>query len=343
MRRPPPTHRRPDGRRVRPGAFLARAVLLTWLVACRATGSGEPDVTFAPRPELAGLQAALAAGDNAQATALLDELSQGTLAREERAQLEAARNVLRGRELVAELRLALLSEESPTTPGLFELVLRAENRSGTPLTLMLPPCDLKRHRVSIDARGAEGLEFDSTLCSVLSELELGAGARERLVLLTYELPLGRAFAVRERWALATRSGEVRAEGRRYPAAEVVVGGCARERASPYLGEALPSEALAAALELEPAPDTRVLLQTALRIPPEQREQALERLIEPLDALAGRDPERVLAAEPALRWYTGNRDLGGDAEGWARYLTARRITGPESAEPRPTLDLPLRRD
>jgi len=351
MPRPWRMLRRPEEAGRRLARLLARAGWFVpgWFVLLAGCRAPEAERTAAVPPaavargDFAGLQAALAAGDDPRAAQLVNELARRELARDEAAQVEAARSVLRGRELVASLGLELASEEVSARPGLFELVLRVENRSSAALTLALPPADLKRHRATIDVRGAEGLEFDSLQCTVLSELALGPGARERRVLLTYELPLGRALAVRERWALAPRSGEVRADGRRYPAAGVVVAGCARERVSPLLGEELAPSALAAALQAEPAPDTRLLLETALRIAPTAREAALGALSEPVAALARSAPERVRAAEPALRWLTGNRDLGGDAAAWARYLAVRAQVGAETGGERPRLDLPARRE
>jgi hypothetical protein len=294
-------------------------------VACRAVagGAGAERADSVPsgpaRAELLALQAALAGGDDEAAARLIEALVGAELARAERAQVEGARKVLRGRTLVAGLEFALASEELVDTPGRFELVLRARNQNAGALTLLLPPADLRRQRATIDARGAEGLELDSKLCTVFAELEVPAGRESRWVILTYELPLGRALAVRERWRLVTRSG------------------CARERASPRL-VASPDAAAKFVAELQDAarPAPRALLEAALAIPPDEREAALAALAPLVAELARHDPERVLAAEPALRWLTQNRDLGADPAAWARYLAQR--SGPESSE-HPRLDLP----
>lgn len=340
----PRKFRRPEPRATRrPGALLRRVVPLFLLLACRASAPepGGPVVTPAggasAQNELRALQAALAAGDEERASRLIDSLGSANLAREERAQLEGARKVLRGRALVAGLELTLASEEVAGKPGLYELVLRARNRSPGTLTLLLPPADLKRHRATIDARGMEGLELDSKLCTVFAELELPGGRESRFVILSYELPLGRALAVRERWRLVTRSGELEHDGQRYPAAGVAVAGCARERVSPLLGPgASDAEALAAALRADPPPSARALLERALALPTAEREATLQALAPLVSELARSTPERVLAAEPALRWLTENRDIGADAHGWARYLAQR--SGPETSEGS-RLDLP----
>lgn len=347
MRRPRPKRlRRPEARgTTRPGAFARRVALLFLLAACQAGRRGEPEpgadpALLAPaRGEFALLKAALNAGDDEQAARLIAALDASELTREERAQLEGARKVLRGRALVADLELALASEELVDVPGRFELVLRARNRNTAAVTLHLAPADLKRQRATIDARGAEGLELDSKLCTVLADLELAPGVESRVVLLSYELPLGRALALRERWRLVTRSGEVRAEGQRYPAAAVTVAGCARERVAPLLvADPAAGSAFAATLRGTARPSARALLEAALAIPSAEREDVLTDLAPLVAELARTDPERIVAAEPALRWLTENRDLGADAGAWAHYLAHR--SGSEASD-RPRLDLPDR--
>jgi len=127
---------------------------------------------------------------------------------------------------------------------------------------------------------------------------------------------------------------------------VRVEGCVTERLSPLLSsEASTPAELLALLEAQPAPEERALLETALRLDGEQREQALAELAAPIARLALAEPERVLAAEPALRWMSGNREIGLDPLGWARYLSARAQRAASAAEdrPGPDLDLPDRLD
>jgi hypothetical protein len=62
----------------------------------------------------------------------------------------------------------------------------------------------------------------------------------------------------------------------------------------------------------------------------------------VERLAREAPERVAAAEPALRWWTENRELGPDARAWARYLAARTAFAEVEPPPPDGLDLPAPR-
>ncbi|HEX6884088.1 MAG TPA: hypothetical protein VF530_11975 [Planctomycetota bacterium] len=319
------------------------------LAACLGRGGERASVPAAPPPPLASeaneaafraLAAALRAGQDAQAGALIQRLRQGTLGAAELGLLDSAERVLAGRALVRGLALALRSEPLAEEPGRFRLVLEASSSASEPLRLRLPPADLKRLRTSIDVRGVEGLEFESKASHALADLVVPPGVTTRAEVLTYELALGRALAVRERWRLEPRAGEIECAGLRYPAQGVRVEGCERERLSPLVASG-PAEAgaLAAQLEGQAEPAVRGLLELALRTPPEAREAALAELAPVVARLARTQPERVAAAEPALRWWTQNRDLGPDAAAWARYL-AVRARGAE-ASGGDALDLPDR--
>lgn len=332
------------------------ALLALALAACLAGGEGRtPAPPDEPAPALTSaaneaafraLAAALRAGQDAQAGAVIQRLRQGPLSAPERGLVESAEKVLAGRALVRGLALALRSEPLEDAPGRFRLVLEARSSAAEPLHLALPPADLKRLRASIDVRGVEGLEFESKASHALADLVVPPGVTARTEVLTYELALGRALAVRERWRLEPRAGEIECAGVRYPAQDVRVEGCERERLSPLVA-AGPAEAgaLAARLEAEaeavPEAETRALLELALRTPPEAREAALAQLAPVVERLARTHPERVAAAEPALRWWTQNRDLGPDAAAWARYLTVRARGAPAEPGAGDALDLPDR--
>jgi len=327
--------------------LLALACLT--LAACLGGGEGRTTVPEAAPPALASeaseagfraLASALRAGQDAQAGALIQRLRQGPLTEAERGLLESAERVLAGRGLVRGLTLVLRSEALADEPGRFRLVLEASSAAAEPLRLRLPPADLKRLRTSIDVRGVEGLEFESKASHALADLVVPPGVTARTEVLIYELALGRALAVRERWRLEPRAGEIECAGLSYPAQEVRVEGCERERLSPLLATG-PAEAgaLAARLEGEAEPSVRALLELALRTPPEAREAALAELAPVVERLARTNPARVAAAEPALRWWTQNRELGPDAGAWARYLAVRaRGAAPGGGD---ALDLPDR--
>jgi len=292
---------------------------------------------------LRALQAALASGDDEGARRVLAGLrARSTLNAREKELVDSAERVLAGREFVRGLELALESEALPGEQGGYRLLLVARSNASHDVRLRLPPADLKRLRATMDAKGLEGMDYESKSCTALNELVLAPTVERRVELLRYELPLGRALAVRERWRLDPRSGEIDCEGVVYPAASVRVQSCEREKLSPLLepGPA-PATALAERLEAAEPPRKRALLELALRTPAEEREACLRALTPVVVRLAKSAPERVVEAEPALRWLTQNRDLGPDAWAWSRWLLARQRPA-SGASPAPdALDLPAR--
>lgn len=353
MRRPPKLRRpRPSDARLALRAGLA--VCLALGTACHGVrrepvppatspGAPAPVALGAGEAVFQALRSALAQGEDELAGQLVARLRLHTLNARERELVEGAERVLAGRALVRALELQLVSEPVPGESASFRLVLRARSQASAGVRLRLPPCDLKRRRTTMDARGVEGLDYESRALSALAELELEPGVERRIEILSYELPLGRALAVRERWRLETRSGEIESAGAVYPAAAVRVAGCERERLSPLLDPApAASTDLAERLAAESPPRARELLELALRTPRTEIDAALAALAPLVERLAAEAPERVQASEPALRWLTQNRDLGPDAGAWARYLMARVAAGGASdAVPAGGLDLPAR--
>ena len=328
---------------------LAFAASSLALAACLAGGGGRPQSDASPGTPIAtaandrafqALAAALAAGNDAQAGALAARLRQGSLTEAERGLVESAERVLTGRTLVRGLELRLVSEPDPSREGRYTLVLEARSSASASLRLRLAAAELKHHTASINALGVEGLDLESKASRALEDLRLPPGATTRTVLKEYDLALGRALAVRERWRLEPRAGEIECGGVRYPAQNVRIAGCERERLSPLLASGPKTAAdLSGALEAERRSGARALLELALRLPKEEREAALAALVPVVERLAQASPQRVADAEPALRWLTQNRDLGPDAQGWSRYLAARAARGAQGGDAPANLDLP----
>ena len=340
-----PRNRPPSERpRARVSLALALSGALVLGAACRAPGTD-------PAPEAAAdslsphaglfvaLQGALEDGEDELAGILVARLDARLLSTRERDFLDASRRILAGRELARGLELALESEPLEGAPvGSYRLLLRASQRSGAALTLKLPPADLRRSRTSVDERGVETHELESRAIRCFQELELGPGERE-IELLTYDLPLGRALAVRESWSLSTRSGEFQRGDEALPAADVRVAGCERVRVVPRLEEsAARPEDLARLLAQSEELDGRGALELALRIAPDEREATLTLLAPLVGELAGTAPAKVESAVPALRWLARTRDLGRDAQAWARYLANRQPS--RGGVERGALDLPV---
>jgi hypothetical protein len=240
---------RPEtARTARPGRIPAAAFPLALLAplalgACRASGAvppargaAPPAVAFASAdnlPAFRALEAALAEEEDALARGILGNLRGRGLTPRELELVESAERVLAGRELVRALDLRLESEPVPDSEA-YRLVLVARSDALADVRLRLPPADLKRFQSRIDARGFEGLDFESKGTAALRDLALAPTVERRIPLVEYELPLGRALAVRERRRLETRSGAIESAGTRYPAARVAVAGSERERISPLV-------------------------------------------------------------------------------------------------------------
>lgn len=305
--------------------------------------AGAPLPAGPQRTRLLALQSALTDREDALAERLVEILRAGPLEPAEARFVEGAERVLEGRRVTAALTLALESrpaEDATEEAPRFTLWLTVRSSVARDVRLELPPADLRRSRHAIDARGAEGMEVESRAVRALERLKVPAGGTREVALLDYDLPCGRALAVRERWTLATRSGQVRVGERVLPAAEIAVAPCERERLSPlFPGEPVAADAPAERLGSGEPLATRDFLELALRVPEGDRPAALAALGPVLERLAGEDPDRLRRAEPALRWLAGRRDVATGPETWGRYLREGRWDAPVRRPDEGGLDLP----
>ncbi len=286
------------------------------------------------QPLFGALSGAVEDGDEALAETILTRLRACSLTTAEESLANAFERVLTGRRLVAQLELSLSSE--PLTDDKYRLVLAVENTAHEVLTLRLPPADLTRFRLGVNAEGNERSEYDNRVVRVLSGLELEAGARREFDLLEYGLAVGELLAVRERWQLRARSGEILFRGEAYPAASVPVAPCERVRLrEDGAQKPVEPEELARLLDTEDTLETAVLLEHAVRVRPEDRDLALKNVAPYIQRWLHTEPDRIQAAAPALRWLSHNTRLGGEAQAWNRYLQERLRPKYE----RPVLDLP----
>lgn len=292
-------------------------------------------VAPAHRPLFEALGGAIEDGDQDLGHALLLRLRLFRLSAQEKQLAEGFEQVLVGRDLISRLRLGLSSEPLGES-GHYRLVLVVENLGREQLRLHLPPADLTRFRLAVNHEGTERSEYDNRVTRVLSGLELAPGARRELDLVDYTLPIGRYLAVRERWQLLARSGEIYRNGRSFPAANIGIAPCERMRLCDQSAERPVSpEELARVFGAEGALETAVVLEHAVRVLPEHTDKAIRGVAPYIERWARTDPERVQSATPALRWLTHNTQLGGEALGWHRYLKARL----KPVEKRAVLDIP----
>jgi hypothetical protein len=291
-------------------------------------------------PELApafrALEAAVVGGEDARARRVLA----GILARGPTGDvLELARafeRVLDGRDLVRSLDLRLALEPDAEREGRMRVLLFASHGGTESLRLRLPPGSLEHLVVAVDARGIETRDLGSRIVDAVEELVLAPGRTRRVELARYSVPLGRALAARDQWRLRLRSGEVEVAGAAYPAADPSVAPCERTLVAAFLpSEPIEPAELARYLRATEELWTPALVERAVRIAPERREEALDLLAPVVRELAASDPERVAAATPALRWLARTGAPGRSAREWSRWLALRA----EPAVERPDLDLP----
>jgi len=293
------------------------------------------DIDPAFQPAFDALAAAVKDGEDELARRILA----GIMARHPPEHLrEFARGyerILDGRALGRELDLALVSEPVVGSAGDFRLVLEAGHGRTEPVVLRLPPAGLRRTVTAIDPSGNESRSLTTAFTPAVEDLSVPPGERVRVRLLDYELELGGALAARERWTLEMHAGVFEVGGEELPAQDPVVRAAERTRLAPFLPPA----------PVEPAELARylagdelylpALIERAVRIAPERREEALDALTPVVLRLEQERPARLESAAPALRWLarTGRQDT---PAAWAAWFAARR----ESAEHPPgALDLP----
>ncbi|MEM7305730.1 MAG: hypothetical protein AAF682_03625 [Planctomycetota bacterium] len=336
-----------------PGAYWLLTIVLAFFFGSCRSASDTPERILIERPAEArrsvdpaflpafdALQAAVADGEDALARRILD----GILARRPPAHLlEFARGyerILDGRAVVRSVDLRLASEPVDGSRD-FRLVLLGRHSRAEDVVLHLPPSTLRHTVVGVDPAGNESRRLATETTHALSRLVLPAGEPVRLPLLDYELALGAALAVRERWTLELHSGEVQVGERWLPAQNPPVEAVERTRNAPFLPLAPvePAELVryvgARSVFLPP------LLERAVRIAPERREEALDLLTPHVIELAERDPERVEMISPALRWLARTGRPGNLPVAWAAWFESRRDGVPESG-PGGRLDLPDQR-
>jgi hypothetical protein len=187
---------------------------------------------------------------------------------------------------------------------------------------LLPPVSLERLIVAVDARGVETRAYDTRLSAALEGLVVPPTGERRVGLCVYDVQLGRALALRERWRVATREGQIRDGGEVFPAADVGVASVERTYVASYFPRTtvVPTEFLSYlprdTIALPP------LLERAVRIAPERREETLDKLLPVARLLAHTRPQRFEEAAPALRWLARTGAPGVDPESWIAYLEQR---------------------
>jgi hypothetical protein len=191
--------------------------------------------------------------------------------------------------------------------------------------------------IGIDPAGVEERLARSEPMPQLTELRFKPGETLRIALGEFQLPRGSALAVRASFELEFLSGEFVIADAKLPAARVRVQPAEAVRLAPFLPIAPVEPSELARYVGAGHFNTPALIERTVRIPRERRAEALDLLTPVALALESKELERLA---PALRWLSGNSEIGGEAHAWRRWLDQRRTTR-EGLHRGPTLELPDR--
>ena len=310
-------------------------------VTVQAEGSASGRPVARNMSALRAVEGALEDGEDEVARRILQQVRLRSPTERELEIVLVFERILRGRELVKQLQVELVSTE--LDDGRQRLTLRVAQDSGATVTLRLPPADLEHLMVGVDSTGLESRKFDSRLVDVLSDLRVADGVPVEIELARYSTPIGRALAVRELWQLSLRSGEIVRAGDVFPAGHLPTPRFQRVLRSETLpAEPTDPEALVEAMRGQDTTKAE-LMRLAVGISDERRAEALHLLLPAVEQMARIDPERVIAGAPALRWIARTSEPGADPRDWVLWLRgwARRdFEGGLPAADR-NLDLPAR--
>ncbi len=295
-------------------------------------------------PALDALSASVAAGEDDEARRILRRLEAMSPPVEVLELLDAFERILDGRAVVERLETALIAQEVAERPGDYRVLLAITANEPEDVVFAPAGARLVVTYTSVDPVGSEQRAAQHTTIDGVADLRLAPGETSTLPLIevTAPAPTG-MLALDATFRLEFLAGEVRTGGRALPVNEFPAPEVSVVRLAGYLPTgALPPEELVRYVD---AGDVRppALLERAVRIPPELREDALDAL----EPLVARLPLPELSElVPALRWLSGTSAPGGDPEAWRAWMARRASAGDastSSAGPGPgSLDLPSTR-
>ncbi len=264
------------------------------------------------------VEAALRARDDALARRILDRI----LARDPQgAALGRARafeRILEGREWVSQLSLQLYATR--VEPGDDWIVrVSATLRGDVELTLRGAPPALRLVLIGVSPDGLEQRFSQVTPVDALAVWRLPPGVASPVQVGRFSIPIGGALAVRAIFSLEFLPGEVVRDGEVRPATNVGPARTEVIRLADFLPKPPVDAAELARYVREEMIRTAPLLERAVRIPLAERGRALDLLTPAVLELPSGELEKVTVA---LRWLSGQSDLGADARSWRQWLSER---------------------
>lgn len=229
--------------------------------------------------------------------------------------------ILDGRELAARLELSLVAEEQEEINGRYTLFLSARQSGETEVLLRPGGAWLRESLVMVNPDGREQRAVRRQGLPFPEELRFPVDEELRLPLAEVQLPAPAGLlALSSRLSLEIIPGEfVDDEGRYLPAQNLPVKVVELVRLASFLptGSVAPEELeryVAAGRIFVPA-----LMERAVRILPEDRDETLERLAPLVESISLVELELLV---PALRWVSRTARPAGNPEAWRVWMRER---------------------
>lgn len=290
------------------------------------------------------LQSAMAAGEDQMARRIAGQL-RASIELEQSSGLDVSsgilevlagmERVLKGRELVGGLRMELEAREADGAT--VEVILRARSVRRTRITFRPGPSSLRVHKVTL-IPGDGGKESRGVRTQGVGELdlELDSEGWTEVLLGRFSTALqGNAMAARTRWSLDFRAGEILEEEESYPAMGVPSVVAERVDLAPVLPTSPVDPAELARYAAQVDPPWLPLLERTVRIHPDRRDEALDRLSVVLSRKSDAEVARMV---PIIRWLAPTSAPGRDPVRWRVWLDDRaqrraleRVGAPETLD------------
>ena len=285
-------------------------------------------------PAFAELRTALAAHDDELAGRILERILARRPDADTLAYAETFGRILVGRRLARELELELVPSSVVADPAQVRLELVARHPRGETLVYRGGPPTLRVLLTGVDPLGTEQRVSRALALPQIARLEVPP---EGAVLDLGEFAVDgtRNLALQADWELVLRAGTLTLGDEEYPANELAVRPARTLRLAPWLPTAPVAADALAEYVAEGGRAMPALMERAVRVGLEQREEALDALTAPALDLPRVDLALLV---PALRWLSGRRDLGAEPRAWQRWLderAAERAAGTRD----PALELP----